>query len=80
MSAGVVVLRAGPADAQAIARFQVAAWRECDRLIRMRTVRTRHPTAGGGEHEDVIETDLSDLSPVSPVEAENESGVILGYN
>lgn len=46
----------------------------------MRTVRTRHPTVSGGEHEDVIETDLADLSPVRPVEAETESGVILGYN
>lgn len=46
----------------------------------MRTVRIHHPTVSSEEHEDVIETDLSHLSPVRPVEAENESGVILGYN
>lgn len=33
MSAGVVIVRAGPADAPAIARFQVAAWRESYRGI-----------------------------------------------
>ncbi len=33
MSAGVVIVRANPADAEAIARFQVAAWRESYRGI-----------------------------------------------